>query len=171
MSIIANRWILFPVAMIAGTVIFAVVAVTIAVGDGTAAEPDSYRKSVAWDEHRAQVAQNGLLGWVLTPTVTEGSGLDGAVMLRMGVADKHAIPLEGGRVTAEVVPIRDADRRVTLELKEVAPGMYEAACPVRVSGQWEIRTVVDWRGKRYADRVRRFVDFGAQGVTSTERRR
>lgn len=171
MSIVANRWVLFPVAMIAGTVIFALVAVAIAVGDGTAAEPDSYRKSVAWDAHRAQVAQNGLLGWVVTPTVTGGGGIDGAVTLRIGVADKHAVPIDGGKVTAEVVPIRDADRRVMLELAEVSPGMYEAACPVRVSGQWEIRTTVESRGKRYADRVRRFVEFGAGGASSRERRR
>lgn len=171
MSIIANRWVLFPVAMIAGTVVFAVISVAIAVGDGTAAEPDSYRKSVAWDAHRAQVAQNGLLGWVVTPTVTGGSGLDGAVLLRIAVADKHSVPIDGGRVVAEIVPIRDADRRATVELKEVAPGTYEAPCPVRVGGQWEIRTVVESRGMRYADRVRRFIEFGANGATSTERRK
>lgn len=170
MSIVANRWVLFPVAMIAGTVVFAVISVAIAVGDGTAAEPDSYRKSIAWDAHRAQVAQNGLLGWVVTPTVVGGSGLDGAVMLRIGVADKHAVPIDGGRVIAEVVPIRDADRRVTLELAEVAPGTYEAKCPVRIGGQWEIRTTIESRGKRYADRVRRFVEFGADGASSRERR-
>jgi hypothetical protein len=171
MSIVANRWVLFPVAMIAGTVIFAAIAVAIAVGDGTAAEPDSYRKSVAWDAHRVQVAQNGLLGWVVTPTVSGGSGRDGAVVLRIGVADKHAVPIDGGRVVVEVVPIRDADRRVTLELKEVAPGTYEASCPVRVSGQWEIRTTIESRGKRYADRVRRFVDLGAGGAVSREHRK
>ena len=170
MSIVANRWVLFPVAMIAGTVIFAAIAVAIAVGDGTAAEPDSYRKSVAWDAHRAQVAQNGLLGWVVTPTVSGGGGMDGTVLLRIGVADKHAVPIDGGRVAAEVVPIRDADRRVMLELKEVSPGMYEAECPVRVSGQWEIRTTIESRGKRYADRVRRFVEFGAGGAVSRELR-
>jgi len=170
-SIVANRWVLFPVAMITGTVLFAAIAVAIAVGDGAAAEPDSYRKSVAWDAHRAQVAQNGLLGWVVTPTVTGGGGMDGAVTLRIGVADKHAVPIDGGRVIAEVVPIRDADSRVTLELKEVSPGMYEAACPVRVGGQWEIRTTVESRGKRYADRVRRFVQFSSSGAESRERMR
>lgn len=171
MSIVANRWALFPVAMIAGTVVFAAISVAIAVGDGTAAEPDSYRKSVAWDAHRAQVAQNGLLGWVLTPTVTGGGGVDGTVQLRIGVADKHSVPIDGGRVVAEVVPIRDADSRVTLVLAEVSPGMYEAACPVRVSGQWEIRTTVESRGMRYADRVRRFVEFGTDGARSRETRR
>jgi hypothetical protein len=171
MSIIANRWVLFPVAMIAGTVLFAVISVAIAMGDGAAAEPDSYRKGVAWDAHRAQVAQNGLLGWVVTPTVTGGGGMDGAVTLRIGVADKHAVPIDGGRVIAEVVPIRDADRRVMLELKEVSPGMYEAACPVRVGGQWEIRTTVESRGKHYADRVRRFVEFSGGSATSRERMR
>lgn len=171
MSIVANRWALVPIAMIAATVAAGAVAVAIAVRDGAPVEPDSFRKGLSWDAHRAQIAQNGLLGWVLTTEVAGGGDMDGSAVLRIAVDDKHGMPIEGARVRAEAIPMRDADARILVHLAERSPGRYEAPCPLRISGQWEIRAVVEAKGMRYADSIRRFVEFTAAGAASRERRR
>lgn len=162
-SIVRNRWALVPVGMLAATVVGAVLVVTLAVNDrgATAAEPDYYRKATAWDEWKEQLARNGALRWVVTPEFVPAAGGSGLARLELTVADKHGVPIEHAVVRAEIVPIRDADARVGLALTEGAAGRYGADVPLRTGGLWEIRATVEWKGQRYADRIRRSVRFGS----------
>ena len=41
-------------------------------------------------------------------------------------------------------------------------GQYSAELPIRIGGQWEIRSTVEWHGSRFCDRVRRTVEFQSQ---------
>lgn len=156
-GLVANRWALFPVLMLAGSVLLGVVTVMAAVGSEGAVEPDYYRKGAAWDEHRAQLAANGALGWTLTPSITpsDPSGLPPVVTL--AVRDKHGVAIEGAEVDCEVVPIAAAEQRLVIPMRETEPGSYAGACPIRTAGWWEVRSRVVWRGKVYMDRVRRHV--------------
>ena len=160
-AIVRNRWALVPVGMLLATVASAVLVVTLAVNErgATAAEPDSYRRGAAWDEWKEQVARNGALRWVVTHEIVAGSSPSGSPRLEVAVADKHAVPVAGAVVRAEVIPIRDGDARIELALAEGAPGRYAVDVPLRVGGIWEVRTTVERKGQRYADRVRRTVRF------------
>ena len=165
-GIVANRWALVPVVLIAGTITFAAFAVRLAMNDrqANAVEPDYYRKAVAWDDWKRQQAQNGALGWVVTPSF-EASPVDPRrPRLRLDVADKHAVPIEGATVRAQVVPIRDPDARIDVQLVADPAGGYVADVPLRVGGQWEARVEVDWKGKHYADRFRRQVQFAREAA-------
>lgn len=161
-SVVRNRWAFVPVAMLGATVLGAVLVVTLAVNDrgATAAEPDYYRRAVAWDEWKVQLARNGALRWVVTPEFVPAAGGSGLARLELSVADKHGVPIERASVHAEVVPIREADARVRVAMPEGAPGRYGADVPIRVGGLWEIRATVEWKGQTYVDRVRRTVRFG-----------
>lgn len=160
-AMVANRWAFVPVVVLGTTVLSAVAVVTLAVNDrgATAAEPDSYRKGAAWDDWKRQLAENGALRWVLTPEIVAGSPGSGFARLEMAVADKNAVPIAGAAVRVEVIPIKDGDSRVEVVLPESAAGRYGADVPLRVGGVWEIRSTVEWKGKRYCDRVRRNVAF------------
>jgi hypothetical protein len=161
-SVVRNRWALVPVGVLAATVASAVLVVTLAVNErnATAAEPDSYRKGAAWDEWKAQLARNGALRWVLTPEFVPSPTGSGLARLEVSVADKHAVPIEGAAVSVEIIPIRDADSRIGLALAESSTGRYGVEVPLRSGGLWELRVTVDWKGRRYCDRIRRSVTFG-----------
>ena len=156
-ALLRNRWALFPVAMLCGSVCLGVVTVSAALQSHGESEPDFYRKGVQWDAHRAQIARNGALAWTLTPTIRAAG--DGAPVptVEVAVADKHGVPIADATVSLEVVPILAADMRMHMRMNESRPGVYVAECPVRVDGAWELRFSVESRGRTYADSVRRVV--------------
>jgi hypothetical protein len=164
-SLLRNRWAFFPVLMLCGSVMLGVVTVSAALRSSGDAEPDYYRKGAAWDAHRAQVARNGALAWNLTPTVRPAGDGSIAPALDVAVNDKHGVPIVGAAVKVEVVPIMNADARLTIDLHEARPGVYAAPCPVRVEGTWELRFTVESRGSVYADAVRRVVHGLVPGVS------
>lgn len=156
-ALLRDRWAFFPVVMLCGSLMLGVVTVSAALRSNGDSEPDYYRKGVAWDAHRAQIARNGALAWNLTPAV-RAVGLDGPVPeVEVAVADKYGVPIEGALVQVEVVPIMHADARLVMHMHAVRPGVYVAACPIRVAGTWELRFTVESRGRVYADTVRRQV--------------
>lgn len=155
--LLRNRWALFPVVMLLGSVCLGVVTVSAAVGSRGESEPDFYRKGVQWDAHRAQLAQNGALAWTLTPTIRLAGDRAPMPTVEVAVNDKHGVAIAGAAVTLEVVPILAADMRMTMPLAEVRPGVYEAPCPLRVDGVWELRFRVTSRGQTFVDTVRRVV--------------
>lgn len=163
-SLFVNRWAFVPVVMLAAVVTAAVLVVTLAVNDrgATAAEPDYYRKGAAWDDWKKQLALNGVLRWVVTPNVVASHTAAGFARLELAIADKHGMPIEGAVVHATVIPILDGDARVELMLTHDGAGQYSAELPIRIGGQWEIRSTVEWRGNRFCDRVRRTVEFQAK---------
>ncbi len=163
-AVLRNRWALFPVLMLTGSVGLGVVTVSAAMRSHGEAEPDYYRKGAQWDRHRAQVARNGALAWNLTPAVVPAGDGNFVPVVRAAVTDKHGVPIEGAKVSLEVVPILAPDMRLSVTMPESAPGTYEAPCPLRVDGIWEMRFTVEAHGKVFADTVRRVVHGpGRQG--------
>jgi len=167
-----NRWALVPVVMLSCTVIGATAMVTLALGDGsaTAAEPDYYRKGAAWDEMKRQIAENGALGWIVTPSIVAGRKDPRSARLELTIADKYGVKIEGAVVTTEMFPIRAADSRIQLALSPGGAGRYGIDVPIRINGQWEIRVTIEANGKIYSDRFRRHIAFvapSALGVTSS----
>ena len=162
-SLVRNRWALVPVIMLGGSVMLGVVTVSVAMRSGGESEPDYYRKRAAWEAHRAQMAQNGALAWTLTPSILPVGEVRMVPEIEVAVTDKHGVPIETAQVQVEVVPINSADARLKITLREVRPGVYGAACPMRVDGLWELRFTVTSRGRVFADVVRRVIR-GVGGV-------
>lgn len=156
-----RRWAVVPVAMLAATLAFAAVAVSMAVGQpgATAVEPDYYRRGLHYDDYRRQVEQNGLLRWVVTPALSASPADPRRARLEIAVADRHGVAITDAQVTAEVIPISNADRRVTLTLHEAGEGRYAADVPLRTGGQWEVRVEIRAGEQVFADRFRRQVRF------------
>ncbi len=161
---IEQRWAFVPVAFLLATVAFAVFATTLALRDPSAyaAEPDYYKRGADYDSYKQQIAENGVIGWVITPSIVAAQGDPRLARVEIAVADKYGIAIEGATATVEVIPIRDADARVQLALVPVGGGRYAADVPVRSGGQWEVRVEIRCKGKVFADRFRRQVHFGAR---------
>ncbi len=159
---IEQRWKFVPIIMLCGSVASAYTMVTLSMGDGTgtAVEPDYYRKAAAWDETQRQLAANGALNWIVTPSFAAGMSDPRLARLEIAVADKYAVALDGARVHAEVIPIRAADARCELDLSPTGNGRYAIDVPIRTGGLWEVRLRVESKGRVYTDRFRRQLMFG-----------
>ena len=160
--LIQNRWALVPVLMLSFTITAAIVILTFAFSDSnvTAVEPDYYRKALAWDDYRKQLAENGVLGWVVTSTFVAGQNDPTLARLELTVADKYGVNIEHARVRVECIPILAANSRISTALQEISAGHYAADVPLRVNGMWEIRATVEAKNHLYCDRFRRHLSFG-----------
>lgn len=155
-SIIARRWMFVPLVLLAGNVIFAFVAVRLALSDhGTAAEPDAYRRALAWDESHAARTAGERLRWTISPSLTQAE--DGEMALELAIADKWSIPIDGAAVSVELIPVRAADLAVTRTCASIGEGIYGTRFPARISGQWEFRVRVERGSDRLEESFRRMI--------------
>lgn len=155
-SLFARRWMFVPIVLLFGNVAFAVVAVRLALsGHGTAAEPDYYRRALAWDEAHAARTAGERLRWTVSPSLSRDE--NGELVLGLAIADKYGIPIDGARVSLEATPIRAADFVVARSCHETGPGVYGTSLPVRAGGQWEFRVRVERGEDRLEERFRRMI--------------
>lgn len=166
-NLVENRWAFVPVGLLLLSVCICTLGVTLALANGDTAEPDYYQKGAHYDDFKAQLRQNGVIGWVVTPELVASSKDPRLARLELTVADKHGIKIDPATVAVEVIPIRDATRRVNLTLDRVDAGVYAADVPLRSGGNWEFRVQVDALGKHYTDRFRRPVAFGPRKEQGT----
>lgn len=152
-SIMANRWMFAPVALLGLSVTVAVATVMTSVaGQSLGAEPKYDSKAADWDKVREQRAMNERLRWVVTPeVVSQGAHR----VLHLTVEDKHGVRIDGAAVAVECVPVRVAERRIDVRCAATDAGRYEAAFDSAIGGQWEFRVVVERDGQRYTDEFRR----------------
>lgn len=160
--LLRNRWMFVPVLLLSLTVTIGVVTVLSAVvGHPLGAEPQYSAKAAAWDEERAQRAQNEKLRWVVTPEVrSEGAHR----VLAIRVEDKHGARIDAERVEVECIPVRAAEARRVVSMARLEPGSYEGAFDSPLGGQWEFRVTVTDDGVRYTDEVRRPLPPAGAGV-------
>ncbi len=158
---IQQRWAFAPILLLSGTVCGSIVMVTLSQGLGhaTAAEPDAYRKAAAWDDRKQQLAKNGTIGWIVTPEIVRGRHDVHGARLELAVTDKHGVAIDDAVISIEMFAIRAADTRVSIELEPTGAGKYGADIPMRISGQWEIRTTIRRGGQTYFDQFRRHIAF------------
>lgn len=151
-----QRWAFVPVVLLGSTIVFAFVTVRLALRDhGTAAEPDSYRKALAWDDERARRKAGESLGWTVSPSLTRPSASE--LEVELVIADKHGHPIDGAEISIEAIPIRAADAAVTRRAQETAAGRYLARMPARIGGQWEFRVELRRGEQRLAESFRRSI--------------
>jgi len=130
--------------------------------EGATVEPDYYRKAVAWDATRTQLAHDMQLGWRLGIALGAWGGPSGATPLTVTLADSAGAPLAGA--TVEVTAIHNALASHPLVLP-LAPtgvaGTYAAAPVLPRRGQWELRCVVRRGGELFTTDGRRDTEPGA----------
>jgi len=159
--LVRNRWAFFPVAMLGFSVVLAVVTVQAALhGQGAAPERNYYGKAVAWEDVQRQRAENDRLRWNVTPSFAASEADRRVPRLELSVADKWDLPIEGGVVSVEAIPVKAVDLGGEIALAEKSPGRYTADLPARMDGQWEFRVRIDRQGERYTDTFRRVLRFG-----------
>jgi nitrogen fixation protein FixH len=114
------------------------VMASLAIDDsGFALERNYYAKAVAYDAEIAQRAQNARLGWSLSVSGAPAQhGRTSRIEARL--SDASGV-LERARVRVEALRNASAGRVLEAELREVAPGKYEAELPLERGGLWELR--------------------------------
>lgn len=104
---------------------------------GHAVEPDYYARAVAWDDEMAQQERNRDLGWQLSSALEPTD--DGALALRTTLQDREGAPVTGASIELVTFHRARAADRLTLALREQAPGVYRAAWRSPRRGAWELR--------------------------------
>lgn len=160
-AIIENRWALVPVAMLAGSVVLAVVTVRAALsGQGAAVERRYYDEAVAWEEVQRQRASNDRLRWSITASFAPSPSDPRRPRIELAVGDKWDVPVAGAVVEVEAIPVKAVDLAADVELREASAGRYGGDLPVAVDGQWEFRVRVTRGEDRYEESFRRVLRFG-----------
>jgi nitrogen fixation protein FixH len=146
---------LWPIAL-AGVLALTVLAniamwVVAADPNGSAVEPDYYRKALAWDRVEEQEAVNRSLGWRVQARFLPGhggaAGLPAA--LRVTVSDAAGFPLDGARVRVTAIHNALAGQPLLLALAPRGGGAYEQAAAFPRTGLWELRITIERGGRRF----------------------
>lgn len=132
---------MWPIAVVA------VLAITVganvwliwAAGDpnGAVIEPDYYRRAVMWDSLSARQARSDALGWSVDAAL---GATDGArAHVRATLADSLGAPVGGAELRLVAIHNLAGARPVSANLRETAPGTYEADAALDRRGLWELR--------------------------------
>lgn len=149
----AKKWLGVVGGFIGLMAIFNGMLLSAALGDnGFAAEPDAYKKALAWDAHQEALRRSQALGWKTEVRLSEVQA--GKAQLLLSVRDGQDQPVQLSQ--AALVWSRPADVRLQerLSLKPVGPGLYEAVVAVPVKGLWEAQLSLSRGEEVYQDQSR-----------------
>ncbi|MGE0710599.1 MAG: FixH family protein [Planctomycetota bacterium] len=134
------RWVGLVVALLGGSLALQLSMLGIASGDPSAvAEPDYYRKAVAWDEERAQQARNRELGWTVDVVAGASDAGDHTRALTLLIKDREGRPVEGLAAQVHMFHKARAGSPLDAVLPETAPGRYGERLSLQRVGRWELR--------------------------------
>lgn len=160
---------LWPVALVSvlALTVLANLAMWIVAADpnGSAVEPDSYRKALAWDRAQEQGAMNRALGWKVSARFASGAGTTAPTALEVSLVDAAGRPLEGARVGVIAIHNALAAHPVALTLSSAASGVYVGRAVFARTGLWELRFTVLKEGRTFTADVR--ADAPANGGTTS----
>ena len=150
-----SLWAWFPAALL-GTMFVGLGSMAyVAVNDpGFALEPNYYDKAVHWDQSQAEVQASQKLGLqtkLSKPLLMDASG---KVALELTVLDRSGAAFTGAALHVQAFANARASYVQELELREVSPGVYEAAIPHSFPGLWELRVQLTRGAERYRETLR-----------------
>ena len=117
--------------------------------NGSAVEPDYYRKALAWDGVQAQQRVNAGLGWTVQPRFAEGAGGGAPSVLEATVVDAAGRPLEGAQVSVTAIHNAFAGHPIALTLAPSGRGVYAGRAEFPRAGLWELRFKVTQGGRSF----------------------
>jgi nitrogen fixation protein FixH len=143
-------------ALVLALTVVANVAMWIVAADpnGSAVEPDYYRKALAWDRVQAQQRANAGLGWTVRPRFAFGAGSGSPSVLEATVLDAEGRPLEGARVSVTAIHNALAGSPIVLLLAPEQPGVYAGRADFPRAGLWELRFLVTRGGRSFTADLR-----------------
>lgn len=148
-----HLWPIGLVAALAVNVIFTVITIRLASQPGAIdAEPDYYRKAVAWDSTAALRERSARLGWTLDAAITPVAST--RARLAVTITDGAGAPLESADVRVVAIHNRSAGHPVEGRLVGAA-GDYAAELPLDRPGLWELRFEVKRGTDVYLSTLRR----------------
>ncbi|MFN0097546.1 MAG: FixH family protein [Gemmatimonadaceae bacterium] len=122
--------------------------------NGVAVEPDYYKKAVAWDSTLALQLESNALGWRSDATLSRddrpAASIATAGTVTVTLVDRAGEPLSGVNVAATLIHNTAPNDRVTIPLKESAPGVYTAFSRLSHLGRWELRLLASRGSDRFA---------------------
>lgn len=134
----ARLWPLAMVAVLAATVA-GNVALYLAANDRAAAvaEPDYYRKAVAWDTTLAEERRSQALGWTLSARIVPGP--DSLSTVEIALVDRSGVAVDSADVAVTAIHDFAPARTVEGRARAGRDGVALVRLPLRRSGLWELR--------------------------------
>lgn len=122
--------------------------------NGVAVEPDYYKKAVAWDSTMALQSESEALGWHVEASLSRDerptASIATAGTVGVTLTDRDGAPLSGVNVAATLIHNTAPNDRITIPLKENAPGVYSAHSRLSYLGRWELRVLASRGAERFA---------------------
>jgi nitrogen fixation protein FixH len=160
-SIRSNAWALAPAVLLTALVGLQLLLVRTAASDPSfAVEDDYYAKAISWDARMDQERENARLGFTAEVQLTPSN--DGVAGVRVALSSKDGSPVAGAALKAQAFFVASANQRVTGNLVEAAPGVYEGRLRMARSGLWEVRLSAERGADRFTHVVRR--DLSGAGL-------
>jgi nitrogen fixation protein FixH len=144
---IGRWWVRGVVAVLGGIVALNLWVIRLAAADGGVnAEPDYYRKAVAWDAQQAAAAASAALGWRADGAVAARAG--DLTVLRLRLVDAAGAPVRDAVITVTARWNGDATHAMTGTAIATGDG-YTVALPLTRSGLHELRLDATRGGDRF----------------------
>ena len=143
---------LWPVAIVCvlAITVAANIVLIVAANDpnGSAVEPDYYRKAVAFDSTMAERSADLKLGWRAEALLGRPSSRGTPLLVRL--LDANGAPLDGAVVGVVAVHNLDAGHPVRGAVVGEGAGRYGASLPLAHEGRWELRLSVQRGSQRFS---------------------
>jgi len=142
-----GRWIPWTFVAFFGVVLIANgIMLTVALRTWTGLSTDNaYERGLVYNDTLARLAEGEALGWrtgiAFEPEADPAPGRH-AGRLTIEAAASDGRPLDGARVTAELVRPTVYGHDFSVALRPAGPGVYAAELDLPLPGQWEVRATV-----------------------------
>ncbi len=144
------RWPAVIIGALALHVVVSLVTVWIATSNPSyAVEEDYYQKALHWDDKRAQDGRNTVLGWQIAFDVNRTEVIGEPATLELEVTDASGRPLSRATVTVETFHNTRAGEILTARMVTGDDGRCSAPLPIKRTGVWEFRFIVDHGTDRF----------------------
>ncbi len=108
---------------------------------------DAYRKGVSYNVALAAARAQDQLGWQSSIVLTAGAGE--RAVLEVSLADKNGAPLYGAKVSALFVRPTHTGSDLTVEMRELERGRYQAEVDLPLAGLWDVKVAARRDGKAF----------------------
>lgn len=98
---------------------------------------DYNQRTASWDQHRQELLASQQLGWTATIEVAPEADLKGNRQISLVVTDDQKKSLDLDKVQLQVFHRARAAEVQTVEMKAVAPNLWQGVAKMKKSGRWQ----------------------------------
>jgi len=135
------RWPMIILALIGLQLLLGAITVYFATNDPSfAVETDAHAKGLSWDEFAAARQASDALGWSCELRVGDADPY-GERYVFVTLADHADLPIDGAALTGVTYHQARGAQRLSLDFRQVTPGLYRAKGKLRRDGWWVFELV------------------------------